>query len=794
MTIAEPIVLPADVVLVPVDELPPAVREQIEHGSGDYAVTRPRTRQTSSIVDRSTALLLERFRDPKTIVDAVIDHARSEELDPGETLEHAFPMLARFLNAGMLVPAGSELAETIDATLAPGDHLAGFTLLEPVHVIDDTEVHLARAPDGSLVALKIVRDASLRGVVRAFDHEAAVLSRLSGTVNPALHARGSADGREFLAVAWCAGVDAVEAAAELRERGDTEGLLELGGHILDAYAQLHGEGVLHGDVHPRNVLAKPGGGIALIDFGLAVVAGLEIVPPRGGIDLFHEPELARARLTGGPPPALDSAGEQYSVAALLYLVLTGAHTHAFALEEEQMLRQLVEEPLLPFTIHGADDTAVVEEPIARALAREPHLRYPSLAAFRDAYRAARAGKAAPVPRARRRTEASRLLADVVTRLAGPLLAGPLEAPTASVNLGAAGLAYGALRIAAARDDAELLALAERWSARAATSASTPEGFENAELDVSADGFGRASLHHSSVGVHCVDALVAHARGDEPGRELAIERFADAVRTPSPHLDVAFGAAGALLGAALLHEAAPTARAVVAAGDELAAALLDATSEPIPVSAGSSERSLGAAHGWAGFLYALLRWSEALGLPAPPEVRGRLDELAALGVPLGRGLRWPREAGLPAGENPLVAAWCNGAAGHVHLWLAAERAFGEPRFASLAEAAAWTACDAPIAGGDLCCGAAGRAYALLAVHRQLGGGSWLERAAALTERAAHGVRRDCLRRDSLYKGEVGVAALAAELDRPDWAAMPLFESEGWPRTGTAASSSQGRSRS
>ena len=96
MTITEPILLPADVVVVPVDELPEETREQLEHKPGDYALTRPHTRMTSSIVDESTAGLLERFRAPTTIVDAVIDYSRSEGLDAGDTLERAFPMLAGF--------------------------------------------------------------------------------------------------------------------------------------------------------------------------------------------------------------------------------------------------------------------------------------------------------------------------------------------------------------------------------------------------------------------------------------------------------------------------------------------------------------------------------------------------------------------------------------------------------------------------------------------------------------------------------------------------------------------------
>jgi hypothetical protein len=39
-----------------------------------------------------------------------------------------------------------------------------------------------------------------------------------------------------------------------------------------------------------------------------------------------------------------------------------------------------------------------------------------------------------------------------------------------------------------------------------------------------------------------------------------------------------------------------------------------------------------------------------------------------------------------------------------------------------------------------------------------------------------IQTAALRRDSLYKGDVGVALLAAELGAPEHACMPLFGSE------------------
>jgi hypothetical protein len=51
-----------------------------------------------------------------------------------------------------------------------------------------------------------------------------------------------------------------------------------------------------------------------------------------------------------------------------------------------------------------------------------------------------------------------------------------------------------------------------------------------------------------------------------------------------------------------------------------------------------------------------------------------------------------------------------------------------------------------------------------------------RAHRLADQAATGIQITPLRRDSLYKGEVGVALLMADLQMPEQARMPLFEAE------------------
>ena len=79
-------------------------------------------------------------------------------------------------------------------------------------------------------------------------------------------------------------------------------------------------------------------------------------------------------------------------------------------------------------------------------------------------------------------------------------------------------------------------------------------------------------------------------------------------------------------------------------------------------------------------------------------------------------------------------------------------------------------------GNLWRGLAGRAYAMLALSRATGDRKWADRARSLSKRAATGSVCDRWP-NSLHKGRIGLAVLAAEVERPKLAAMPLFEDEG-----------------
>jgi serine/threonine-protein kinase len=134
-------------------------------------------------------------------------------------------------------------------------------------------------------------------------------------------------------------------------------------------------------------------------------------------------------------------------------------------------------------------------------------------------------------------------------------------------------------------------------------------------------------------------------------------------------------------------------------------------------------------------------------------------------------RWPRKHG-SAESWP---GWCHGSAGFALLWSLAFETTGDDRYCELLLGAARDAAvRASGRSGHLCCGDAGRAYAQLATFRATGDGAWVDEARRLLTNATLTVGTSTMRRDSLLKGDLGVAALELDLHDPERASFPAFE--------------------
>ena len=789
MLLTDTFVLPGDVAIVPVADLADDVRAGFAHDPGDCAVTRRNSRTSSRIVDGDLAALLELFRDGSTIAGAVAVYAQRARLAPERVLEDALPSLRRFIGVRWLVPAGSPEADPVAQRHPIGGEIAGHRVVDCIRVLEDTQIYEAIDSAGRRVALKVLDrppDAASPPQLRS---EICALRAVGGAPAPALYAHGAVGEDSFLALEWCDGVPASVRAAELGRShaiGDAERLQTLCVRIVDAYARLHARGVIHGDVHPGNVLVDDALRVRLVDFGLAVSPGHPEPAGRGGVPAFFDPQHAADRLAGLRGRRVDHLAEQYSVAALLYVLLTGREHLEGSSEQDVVLRQVVEAPPRAFADVGTVHALAVETALHRALSKEPGDRHASMAAFRDAL------AAAATPRLQagaRRARSSSLLGEYVDahlarieRRSDRATDGS-QGPHATVNFGSAGIAYALYRIALSRQDAETLAQADHWATRAVADVATDDAIYDRALDITEASVGRSSPYHTESGIHAVQVIVAQAMGDFVGVREGVERYLVAIDRPTPAIDLTLGRSGLVLANVLLLDALeglPTAVAddlrlrLRAGGDHLVAELWNELEAFAAIGPGNALAYLGIAHGWAGVCFASLMWSQATGAPVPADVERRLDELAACATPSGTGLRWPIQTHARGHQHNIMNSWCNGAPGYVFLWNAAHALLGDQRYAELADLAARETSEGRDAIVNLCCGSAGRAYALLNQYRHTGDLRWLERAHDLTEHATRTAPAEL--RDSLYKGELGAVVLAAELADPISARLPFFERE------------------
>nr|WSX76735.1 protein kinase [Streptomyces sp. NBC_00899] len=724
------------------------------------------------LVDADAAAFLEEFRSPATIASAVLRHATATTTDPEPLLDQVSPLISRLLRLGLLVreSAGSALTYRLE----PGHRLRCWTITGTIQTLEDSEVYRARDPRGREAAIKIARRREDAAIADTLAHESSVLARLAGASVPAVLEDGTDAEWPYLAVEWVAGDDGLLAARKARQAGHD--VVKLCASVVEAYAQLHERGVVHADVHPKNLVVGGDGVVTLVDFGLARVIADGSGPPRQGVGYFFEPEYARAALNSAPLPPATLEGEAYAVAALTYLLVTGAHYIDFPLQRRAFLAAIAQQAPTPFLARGLQDRTAVENSLDRAMAKEPSARS-SCRQLADELMAAR-----PMPQPR---STAAPVADPWQRYQKPRHSdeGLSRPPTGSVHYGSAGVAYAMLRVAQLDSDPAALAAADAWLVASMRSTSS-EAFCNPLIGITADVVGRVSLHHGSFGLSVVRALIAHARWDPPAINEALRDVVTQSRAGYDRTDLVSGLAGVLLGLAQLAEVLPADplidRAPLAEVGHRVAQQLAELGPQSPPAQWPTGLPLGVAHGLAGSLHAQLRWAEALNCLPSQAVEDHLTGLAGFAEVHGDRGRWPDQVGRRAHMSRFSAGWCNGAAGHALLFSLAARVYPARGFGDIALAAAHEAWLAPDHQPSLCCGLAGRAFALLDIARMTGDAAWRSRAASVAKRITIPPDTAEAAEGSLYKGALGVHLLHKELEHAEVSAFPLFSSEAWAR--------------
>jgi serine/threonine protein kinase len=146
--------------------------------------------------------------------------------------------------------------------------------------------------------------------------------------------------------------------------------------VADALDYAHGQGVIHRDVKPSNLLLSQAGRLSVNDFGLARVLdqpGMTITGEMVGTPRYMSPE----QITAGRIP-VDHRTDIYSLGATLYELLT-LQPPFVAEQRDQLLAAIIQkEPRPPRTVN-AKVPVDLETICLKALDKDPDRRYQSAA-------------------------------------------------------------------------------------------------------------------------------------------------------------------------------------------------------------------------------------------------------------------------------------------------------------------------------------------------------------------------------------------------------------------------------
>ncbi len=158
--------------------------------------------------------------------------------------------------------------------------------------------------------------------------------------------------------------------------------LDIGTQIADALDAAHRHGVVHRDVKPGNILVTDDSNAKVTDFGVAHLMDSRMTQAgvTYGTPAFMSPEQAAAGEIG-------PASDQFSLAAVTYLMLTGELPFSGASVPAVLYRLINSEPIPPESLNPTIPPAL-STALLKSLSKNPRDRYRTCSSMLDALRSA----------------------------------------------------------------------------------------------------------------------------------------------------------------------------------------------------------------------------------------------------------------------------------------------------------------------------------------------------------------------------------------------------------------------
>jgi len=177
-------------------------------------------------------------------------------------------------------------------------------------------------------------------------------------------------------------------------------VVDITDQLSSALTAAHLQGVVHRDMHPQNVFVMPGTGgqserIKILDFGISKIASVS-QKITGMAAVMGTPQYMSPEQAEGKSDELDAASDQFSLAAMVYELLTGRA--AFSGQTlASVAYQVVHATAAPLHSFRPELPRELANVVARGMAKKKQDRFPSVSEFAVHLRWTASLPGSPVP-------------------------------------------------------------------------------------------------------------------------------------------------------------------------------------------------------------------------------------------------------------------------------------------------------------------------------------------------------------------------------------------------------------
>jgi len=265
----------------------------------------------------------------------------------------------------------------VKARLNPGTVIEGFRIDDLKHTGGMAHLwSVTREDDGAgfLMKTPVIYEGEDPAAIVSFEMEQMIMPRLKGPHVPRHIANGDFSKQPFIVMELLAGETLLSSLPKLPLPPDA--VAELGARIADALQSLHGQGVVHLDVKPSNIMFRPGGEAVLIDYGLAHHRALpDLMQEEFRLPYGTAPYMAPEQVMG---IRNDHRSDIFALGALMYFFATGTRPFGDPQRLKGLKRRLWKDPV-PLRRLNPTVPAWLQEIVLRCLEVKAGRRYPSAA-------------------------------------------------------------------------------------------------------------------------------------------------------------------------------------------------------------------------------------------------------------------------------------------------------------------------------------------------------------------------------------------------------------------------------